>query len=343
MSKISLFLKGIVIGAASLGVPGLSASTIAIVLLVYYDMIYAISHILKKPKQSISFLLVLLAGYGVGCLAGAWAVNTLYELYPVPVIAAVIGFLIATVPRLAAENKEDFKSPVNWAVMIFVASIFLVYALVITNGETVSFDKALAPIDFIMMAIVGMVTSATLVIPGVDFAVTLMALGYYTAFIGLVGDLPSLFAHPSRLLLMMFYLIGYGVGSFLFSKGLRFLIKRFPNQLNCVNLAMVAVAPIIVIKKCIIDNPNPKTYLTNITWKAWMWAFIMFAAGYFAFTWVPALLRYVGLAPKNPAREAVKEINAAENDLTLAELDLMESEAEVKLDAENALQQAKSE
>ena len=82
MSKISLFLKGIVIGAASLGVPGLSASTIAIVLLVYYDMIYAISHILKKPKQSISFLLVLLAGYGIGCLAGAWAVNALYELYP---------------------------------------------------------------------------------------------------------------------------------------------------------------------------------------------------------------------------------------------------------------------
>ena len=338
MSKISLFLKGIVIGAASLGVPGLSASTIAIVLLVYYDMIYAISHILKKPKQSISFLMVLLAGYGIGCLAGAWAVNALYELYPVPVIAAVIGFLIATVPRMAAENNEDFKNPVNWAVMIVVASIFLVYALVITNGETVTFDKALAPIDFIMMAIVGMVTSATLVIPGVDFAVTLMALGYYTAFIGLVGDLPALFAHPSRLFLMMFYLIGYGIGSFLFSKGLRFLIKRFPRQLNCVNLAMVTVAPIIVIKKCIIDNPNPKTYLSNISWKAWMWAFIMFAAGYFAFTWVPALLRYVGLVPKNPAKQAMKEINAAENDLSMEELDLVESEAAVKLDAENAIQ-----
>lgn len=327
MNKLSLFLKGIAIGAASLGVPGLSASTIAIVLAVYYDMIYAISHILKKPKQSITFLLFLLAGYGVGCLAGAWAVNTLYENFPIPVIAAVIGFLIATVPRMTAENKEDFKSPANWAVMVVVAAIFLVYALVITNGETVTFDKELAPIDFIMMAIVGMVTSATLVIPGVDFAVTLMALGYYTAFIGLVGDLPAMFAHPSRLFLMLFYLMGYGVGSFLFSKGLRYLIKRFPHQLNCVNLAMVAVAPIIVIKKCIIDNPNPKTYLSNISWKAWMWAFIMFAAGYFAFTWVPLLLRYVGLAPKNPARQAVKEISAAESGIPLEEMEASESDA----------------
>ena len=327
MNKLSLFLKGIAIGAASLGVPGLSASTIAIVLAVYYDMIYAISHILKKPKQSITFLLFLLAGYGVGCLAGAWAVNTLYENFPIPVIAAVIGFLIATVPRMTAENKEDFKSPANWVVMVVVAAIFLVYALVITNGQTVTFDKELAPIDFIMMAIVGMVTSATLVIPGVDFAVTLMALGYYTAFIGLVGDLPAMFARPSRLFLMLFYLMGYGVGSFLFSKGLRYLIKRFPRQLNCANLAMVAVAPIIVIKKCIIDNPNPKTYLSNISWKAWMWAFIMFAAGYFAFTWVPLLLRYVGLAPKNPARQAVKEISAAASGIPLQELEASESDA----------------
>lgn len=328
MNKLSLFLKGIAIGAASLGVPGLSASTIAIVLFVYYDMIYAISHILKKPKQSITFLLFLLAGYAVGCLAGAWAVNTLYERFPIPVIAAVVGFLIATVPRMTAENKEDFKSPANWAVMIVVASIFLVYALVITNGQTVTFDKDLAPVDFIMMAIVGMVTSATLVIPGVDFAVTLMALGYYTAFIGLVGDIPGTLAHPSRLFLLVVYLIGYGVGSFLFSKGLRYLIKRFPRQLNCANLAMVAVAPIVVIKKCIIDNPNPKTQLANISWKAWMWAFIMFAAGYFAFTWVPALLRYVGLTPKNLTKQAVKELGAAESGIPKSEMNAAQGEDE---------------
>jgi putative membrane protein len=332
MNKLSLFLRGIVIGATSLGVPGLSASTIAIVLAVYYDMIYAISHILKKPKQSITFLLFLLAGYGVGCLAGAWAVNALYERFPIPVIAAVVGFLIATVPRMMAENKEDFKRPSNWAVMIMVSAVFLVYALVITNGETVSFDKELAPIDFIMMSIVGMVTSATLVIPGVDFAVTLMALGYYTAFIGLVGDLPALFAHPSRLFLMLFYLVGYGVGSFLFSKGLRYLIKRFPRQLNCANLAMVAVAPIVVIKKCIIDNPNPKTYLSNITWKAWMWAFIMFAAGYFAFTWVPALLRYVWIVPKNPSKQAEKEIVAAEIGIPVDDVTTAQDEDEWEID-----------
>ncbi len=326
MNKIALFFKGILIGFASLGVPGLSASTIAIVLLVYYDMIYAISHIFSKPKKSLLFLLVLLAGYGIGCIGGAWMVNTLYVKYPIPVIAAVLGFLIGSIPRMVADSKDDFKRWPNWVVMISVASIFLVYALVITNGQSVSFDKELVLSDYIMMMLVGIVTSTTLVIPGVDFAVTLMALGYYYAFIGLVGNLGALITTPSRLMLLVFYLVGYGIGSFAFSKGLRYLIKRFPRQLNCVNLAMVAVAPIIVVKKCLIDNPNEKTMLVNISWKAWTWAFIMFAAGYFAFTWVPMLLRYLGIVPKNAEKVAVKVANAAENNIPIEAVDLTSDE-----------------
>lgn len=320
-SQISLFLKGIVIGVASLGVPGLSASTIAIVLCVYYDLIYSISHIFKQPRKSLSFLLVLLAGYGIGCLGGAWAVNTLYVMFPIPVIAAVLGFLIGSIPRMVAESKEDFKHPSNIAVMVVVGAIFLVYALVVTNGKVVSFDAGIRfPLDYILMFVVGVITSTTLVIPGVDFAVTLMALGYYYAFIGLVGNIPSLILHPSRLFLVLIYLIGYGIGSFFLSKGLRYVIQRFPRQLHCANIAMVAVAPVIVIEKCVVDNPNPKTMLANISWQAWTWAFLLFAAGYFAFTWVPMLLRYVGFVPKDTANEAAKEIAAARGGIPKEEL-----------------------
>ncbi len=332
MNKIALFFKGILIGFASLGVPGLSASTIAIVLMVYYDMIYAISHIFSHPKKSFSFLLCLLAGYGIGCLGGAWMVNTLYVAFPIPVIAAVLGFLIGSIPRMVADSKEDFKRWPNWVVMVVVASVFLVYALVITNGQSVSFEKNLALSDYLMMILVGIITSTTLVIPGVDFAVTLMALGYYYAFISLVGDPVSLILHPSRLMLLVVYLIGYGIGSFAFSKGLRYLIKRFPRQLNCVNLAMVTVAPVIVVKKCLIDNPNEKTMLANISWKAWVWAFILFAAGYFAFTWVPMLLRYLGLVPKNPEKVAVKVADAAQNAIPLEEVVLEEEPKQCNCD-----------
>lgn len=312
MSKISLFLKGILIGFASLAIPGLSASTIAIVLFVYYDMIYAISHIFKKPKKSITFLAVLIAGYGVGALAGAVAVNTLYINFPVPVVAAVLGFLIGSIPRMAVESRNDFKKPVNLLIMILTAAVFLVYAFVVNSGNSVSFDVIRFPRDYILMALVGVVTSTTLVIPGVDFAVTLMALGYYYAFIDLVGNFPALILHPSRLFILLAYLIGYGVGSFFLSKGLRFLIKRYPRQLQCVNLAMVIIAPVIVFGKCVIFDDNFKAHETG---PQFVWAVALFAAGFFAYSWVPFLLRYFGIVPRDPAETAATAARAARCDI----------------------------
>lgn len=324
MNKLSLFLKGIVIGFTSLAIPGLSASTIAIVLFVYYDMIYAISHILKKPKKSLTFLGVLVAGYGVGALFGAIMVNTLYVRFTVPVVAAVLGFLIGSIPRTAVDNRENFRHVPDILIMIAVGAIFIVYSLVITNGQAVSFDVILFPKDYIIMFCVGLITSTTLVVPGVDFAVTLMAMGYYYAFIGLAGNLATGLIRPpyngyyfEQLFLLLIYLVGYGVGSFLFSKGLRYIIKRFPRQLQSVNVALIFVAPVIVIEKCVLTNPLVD--LMHTSWKQWVWAFITFAAGYFAYTWVPMLCRYLHLLPAHPAEVIAKEADAARNDIPIEE------------------------
>lgn len=321
--KMTLLLKSIVIGFVSLAVPGLSASTIAIVLFVYYDMIYAISHVLKQPKKSLSFLAVLLTGYGIGALGGAVVVNTLYVKFTVPMLAAVLGFLIASIPRTVVDNKENFKHPTDILILIAVGAFFVIYSLVITNGDPVSFDFSFS--DYITMFIVGLVTSTTLVVPGVDFAVTLIAMGYYYAFIGLVGNIVSgafTFSFSGhyfqQLFLLLVYLIGYGVGSFLFSKGLRYLITRFPRQLQNVNIALIMVAPVIVIEKCILTNPDVN--LMQTSWKQWTWGFIMFAAGYFAYTWVPMLCRYLHLVPKNTATAIATEANAARNDIPIEQI-----------------------
>ena len=316
MNKISLFLKGVLMGFSGLAIPGLSSSTIAIVLLVYYDMIYSISHILKTPKKSIPFLATLVAGYGVGGLIGAVAVNTLYINFPVPMVAAVLGFLLGTIPRMAVENRKDFKKPVNLLIMAIVAAIFLVYAFTVGGDQELIFTEIAFPVDYITMFAVGMVTSITLVIPGVDFAVTLMAMGYYYALIDLMGNFSALILHPSRLFLLLAYVIGYGVGAFLLSKGLRYLTKRFPRQVNCVNLALVFIAPLIVIKKCIIDNGNFKAHATG---PQFVWAIVLFAVGFFAYTWVPVVLRYFGVIPKDAAEVAQKEAEAARNDVPLTE------------------------
>ena len=51
MKKLSILLKGIVVGFVSCAIPGVSASTFAIILGVYYTMIESISMILKNMER----------------------------------------------------------------------------------------------------------------------------------------------------------------------------------------------------------------------------------------------------------------------------------------------------
>lgn len=330
MNKLSLFFKGVLMGFCGLAIPGLSASTIAIIFLVYYDMIYAISHILKQPKKSLTFLAILIMGYGVGGLVGAVAVSTIFAQFPLPMVGAVLGFLLGTIPRMTVETKDDFKKPANWVVMVVVAIVFLLYTFLVSSHQDLVFveNEIRFPLDYIIMAVVGMVTATTLVVPGVDFAVTLMALGYYFALIDLMGNVKMLLLYPSRLFVLLTYIIGYGIGAFFFSKGLRYLSKRFPRQMHCVNYALVCVAPLVVIKKCIWDNEN---FWLHFTGPQMVWAIALFAAGFFAYTWIPIILRYVGLVPKDTMKTAMKRADAARNDVPLEEMieeERREAEAE---------------
>ena len=59
MKKITILFRGILIGFASIAIPGLSASTVAIILCLYYQMIDAISSIFKNFKESLHFYFFL--------------------------------------------------------------------------------------------------------------------------------------------------------------------------------------------------------------------------------------------------------------------------------------------
>lgn len=52
MKRFITFCKGLILGFVGLAVPGLSASTIALEINVYYDLIDSISNIFKKFKKA---------------------------------------------------------------------------------------------------------------------------------------------------------------------------------------------------------------------------------------------------------------------------------------------------
>ena len=255
MKYFGTLVKGIIIGFISVAIPGLSASTIAIILGVYYAMISSIESIFKNFKKSVLFLLFLIVGYGIGGLGGAFIISTVYQSAPLPLIFCILGLIIGSLPKMFKDVMPYKKKISNWVAMALVVAMLIIYSYIIINGKEITFTN-MQYYDYIILAVVGFVTSVTLVVPGVDFAVVLIAFGYYYAIINAVSELVLLKNVLLNVSVLVTYLISYGLGAFCCSKIIKKLIVKHEVKMKFINLGFVIASPAVVIRKCIIDNPN---------------------------------------------------------------------------------------
>ena len=255
MKRLITFFKGVILGFVGLAVPGLSASTIALEIDVYYDMIDSISNLFKRFKKSVLFLLFLTLGYFAGGFIGSVAMNTIYVTVPIIMLLIVMGMVVGGIPNMAKDLKHGIKKPSCWIVLVLLSFLLIAFSFFLTAGKEITFDN-MKLVDYITLFFVGVFTSATLVIPGVDFAVLLISLGYYSAFTKTIANLFDFSVFGHTMLVLGIYLIGYGIGAFLLSKIIRFVINKYEDETKYASFAFVLVAPAIIIKKGIFDNPN---------------------------------------------------------------------------------------
>lgn len=253
MKHLITYLKGTLLGFVGLAIPGLSASTIALEVDIYYPMIDALSNLFKKFKTSVIFLIFLILGYFSGGFIGSVIIDGVYKLYPLVIIILIIGFVLGGIPKMASNLKPGLKKVSCWSTMFIIILALLAFTFLVKNGEQITFDN-MELSDYIVLFFVGIFTSSTLVIPGVDFAVLLLALGYYNALIDLIANIFVFTNFANKLLVLGVYLIGYGIGSFLLSKIIKTLVDKFQEEGKFASFAFVVIAPFIVIKKGIFDN-----------------------------------------------------------------------------------------
>ncbi len=258
MKKIFILLKGILIGFVSVAIPGLSASTIAIILGIYYLMIDAIGNIFKSFKKSILFLLFLVMGYAIGAFIGANLVSVLYDKFPLIMVFVIIGFIIGSLPKMIKDIIPHAKKISNWLVVIAIWGLLLAFSFIVIQKEEVTLSIHMPVSEYILLAIIGIVTAGTLVIPGMDFAVVLLSLGYYQAIMGLMNIFDENML--TNFIVLGVYLVGYGVGAFLLSKLIQRLAQKQAEKMKFANFAFVAISPFLVVKQGIINNPYFQTH-----------------------------------------------------------------------------------
>lgn len=261
-NNIMTLLKGILLGLISMGIPGLSASTIAIIVGIYFLMVESIANIFKEFKKNFIFLIFLLAGYLIGCIMAAFSVDILFSNFPLATTLVILGMILGSFPDLFIKSKQNMKKLSCWIVFGIVFIAIILYNLFISKTATTEFPNDPNYGYLIKMTIIGLVTASTFIIPGVDFAVVFLSLGLYYPFLNMITELLSfgssnyLDMFIPNIKILGFYLAGYLIGMFLFSKLIKFLTNKYNSQTQFASVAFVVAAPIIVIKNCILDNDS---------------------------------------------------------------------------------------
>ncbi len=255
MKYLKIILKGVLLGIVSIAIPGLSASTVAIMIGIYALMINSISGIFKDFKNNFAFLISLIFGFFIGALVGAVMIKVIYELTPLVVTLLIVGCIVGSIPSEFKKLLPEMKKISNIITFLVTIIILFSYSFFIKEGVAINFAQMELG-DYIHLFIIGIFTSVTLVIPGIDFAVVFLALGYYSSFIDVAYSLITFSRFGYHLSILGVYLVGYGIGAFLFSNLIKFLMNKFESQTAFASFAFIITAPVIVIKTCIFDNPN---------------------------------------------------------------------------------------
>jgi putative membrane protein len=266
---INQLLRGVVIGVANI-IPGVSGGTMMVSMGIYDTLIHCITHLFKEFKKSIKTLLPYAVGMLVGILALASVINWGLENHPLPTNTLFIGLILGGLGPLL--KKVDRKKINAAAVIAFVALFALIIWLgvqrkeSIQNAETINMDA----LQVLIMVFIGMIASATMIIPGVSGSLVLMLLGYYKPVVNALSTLKdglfsfnfSIMGQP--VLMLLPFLLGIVLGIFGVAKLIEWLTARFPTPTYCGVLGLVVASPISLLIQTDLSGVSAVTVIISV-------------------------------------------------------------------------------
>lgn len=183
---IKNIIGGIAIGIANV-IPGVSGGTMMVILGIFNRMMEAISGIFKRVnpnrKEDIIFIFQVLVGAAIGIVGFAKILEILFEYYPTQTIYWFIGLIAFSIPLFVKGEMKGEKL----AIVPFICGLAIIFGLEFLNpgeGNTVV-NPDFPPLSsglFIKMVIIGAISGATMIMPGVSGSMVLLILGEYYLF-----------------------------------------------------------------------------------------------------------------------------------------------------------------
>ena len=259
ISNVLNFLKGILLGFVCVATPGVSGGTIAVIIGLFTTIIESgndlLHHFFSKTWwKTVLFFVILVLGIALGAFIGSNVVSFTFEKYPLAVTLCLIGLIIGSFPMLFKNIKPHIKKISNIIIFVVVLALALVYTFCLTKSNNNPLEN-MTFWSYFGLVIMGIVTVATMIIPGISGNIFLMAFGYYYPLTNILSNITSLPLNETLPIIATF-LVGCVIGAILIIKVFKLLLDKFEVQTNTAIFAFVLASPIIMVKLCLINNEN---------------------------------------------------------------------------------------
>ncbi len=273
---MKIFFKSVVIGLGAIA-PGLSGSVLLVLFGLYTKTVTAISTTiscffdfvfkffrniknLKSLKDSeelktivnnIKFLVPLVLGIVCGVLVFSKLVDFLLMAFPMQTRFGFLGFIVGSIPLFYKEVKKEGFNKKYYVVMILAFAVGL--CLFYFSGS--SFNKIENP-NFLQSVLLGITVATSYIIPGVDSAAILSALGMYELWVESLANMNLAVLIPAG--------IGLIGGVLTVSVIINKLIKRYYTLTFSVIFGFfISIIPKVLDETCVLGL-NVKTVISLI-------------------------------------------------------------------------------
>lgn len=247
---IRMILKGIVMGVANI-IPGVSGGTMAVSMGIYDKMIHAATHLFSEFKKSMEVLIPILIGAALGIVALARIIELMFDKIPFQTNLLFIGLILGGLPAVAGKVKG--KGINAGHILVFVIFFGCVTALAaIGEQEGAAADLSFSFLNMVKIFGVGIITSATMVVPGVSGSMILMLMGYYNPVLSEVNRFIDNLAsfNVAGILdgckILIPFGIGVIVGIFAIAKVIEILFEKFPTYTYWAIIGLIVSSPVAI-------------------------------------------------------------------------------------------------
>jgi len=251
---IKNFIGGILIGIANI-IPGVSGGTIIVILGLFDKVMESISNIFKlkisfkERLESFIFLCQVGIGVVIGLVGFAKVLEFLFVKFEMQTLFFFAGLILASVPML--KKQEMNNKNINW--IYFVLGILLIGIVAYLNpgesGNIVKLDTLLNTdltlVYLLSLILVGAISGATMIFPGISGSMVLLVIGKYHLFKGYVANVTTF--NLQILIPLVFIAIGVGLGIIMSAKVTNYLLKNFKQNTMSFIIGLIIMSSIIIL------------------------------------------------------------------------------------------------